>query len=178
MSATTTQLLSSGEFCKRRYDTIPVKSASANVSFYTSNSKISNFELWHSCRKWAIYSFARQNEADTNYVDSLKEIQVLRVSNKNLKHNYTMKYIILPYTIRNPNKVKYGKPQVRAWPWTWTVRGSDLPSATIWSSVPAWDISVASILKNNCVYFSKIINRSKNADLACCNLISKYDQTF
>ena len=37
MSATTTQLLSSGEFCKLRYDTIPVKSASANVSFYTSN---------------------------------------------------------------------------------------------------------------------------------------------
>jgi hypothetical protein len=29
MSATTTQLLSSGEFCKLRYDTIPVQSASA-----------------------------------------------------------------------------------------------------------------------------------------------------
>jgi hypothetical protein len=28
MSATTTQLLSSGEFCKLRYDNIPVKSAS------------------------------------------------------------------------------------------------------------------------------------------------------
>ena len=36
-SATTTQLLSSGEFCKLRYDTIPVKSASANVYFYTNN---------------------------------------------------------------------------------------------------------------------------------------------
>jgi len=34
MSATTTQLLSSGEFYKLRYATIPVKSASANVSFY------------------------------------------------------------------------------------------------------------------------------------------------
>ena len=45
MSATTTQLLSSGEFCKLRYDTIPVKSASANVSFYTNNSKMSNSEL-------------------------------------------------------------------------------------------------------------------------------------
>jgi hypothetical protein len=45
MSATTTQLLSSSEFCKPRYDTIPVKSASANVSFYTNNSKMSNFEL-------------------------------------------------------------------------------------------------------------------------------------
>jgi hypothetical protein len=45
MSATTTQLLSSGEFCKLRYDTIPVKRASANVSFCTSNSKIPNFEL-------------------------------------------------------------------------------------------------------------------------------------
>jgi hypothetical protein len=45
MSATTTQLLSSGEFCKLRYDTILVKSASANVSFYTNNSKISNFEM-------------------------------------------------------------------------------------------------------------------------------------
>jgi hypothetical protein len=45
MSATTTQLLSSGEFCKLRYDTIPVKSASANVSFYTKNSKIPNFDF-------------------------------------------------------------------------------------------------------------------------------------
>jgi hypothetical protein len=45
MSATTTQLLSSGEVCKLRYDTIPVKNASTNVSFYTSNSKMSNSEL-------------------------------------------------------------------------------------------------------------------------------------
>jgi len=45
MSATTIQLLSSGEFYKLRYDTIPAKSASANVSFYTSNSKMPNFEL-------------------------------------------------------------------------------------------------------------------------------------
>jgi len=57
MSATTTQPLSSGEFCKLRCDTIPVKSASANVSFYTNNSKIPDFELWHSCRKWAIFLF-------------------------------------------------------------------------------------------------------------------------
>jgi hypothetical protein len=40
-----TQLLSSGEFCKLRYDTIPVKSASANISFYTNNSKMPNLEL-------------------------------------------------------------------------------------------------------------------------------------
>ena len=45
MSATTTQLLSSGEFCKLRYDTIPVKSASTNVSFYADNAKIQNFDL-------------------------------------------------------------------------------------------------------------------------------------
>jgi hypothetical protein len=44
MSATT-QLLSSGEFCKLHYDTIPVKIASAKVSFYTNNSKMPNFEL-------------------------------------------------------------------------------------------------------------------------------------
>ena len=37
MSATTTKLLSSGEFGKLRYDTVPVKSESANVSFYTNN---------------------------------------------------------------------------------------------------------------------------------------------
>jgi len=55
MSATTTQLLSSSRFCKLRYDITPVKSASANVSFYTSNSKTPNFELWHSCRIWATY---------------------------------------------------------------------------------------------------------------------------
>jgi len=45
MSATTTQLLSSGEFRKLHYDTIPVKSASAKVSFFTNNSKMPNFEL-------------------------------------------------------------------------------------------------------------------------------------
>jgi hypothetical protein len=37
MSAATTQLLFGGEFCKLRYGTIPVKCASANVSFYTNN---------------------------------------------------------------------------------------------------------------------------------------------
>jgi len=42
---TTTQLLSSGEFFKLRCDTIPVKSATANVSFYTNNSKMPSFEL-------------------------------------------------------------------------------------------------------------------------------------
>jgi len=56
MSAKTTQLLSSGEFCKLHYDNIPVKSASANVSFYTNNSKMPNFELWYSRRKWEICS--------------------------------------------------------------------------------------------------------------------------
>jgi len=45
MRATTTQLLSSSEFCKLRYDTIPVKSASAKVSFYTNNYKMPNFAI-------------------------------------------------------------------------------------------------------------------------------------
>jgi hypothetical protein len=45
MSAMTIQWLSSGKFCKWHYDTIPVKSAFANVSFYTNNSKMPNFEL-------------------------------------------------------------------------------------------------------------------------------------
>jgi len=57
MSATTTQLLSSGEFYKLSYDTMPVKSASANVSFYTNKSKMSNFGSWHSCRKWCTFLF-------------------------------------------------------------------------------------------------------------------------
>jgi len=45
MCVTTTHLLSSGEFYKLCYDTVPVKSASANVSFCTGNSKMPNFEL-------------------------------------------------------------------------------------------------------------------------------------
>jgi hypothetical protein len=44
-SATMTQLLSSGEFCKLCCDTTPVKSASENVSFSTNNSKMPYFEL-------------------------------------------------------------------------------------------------------------------------------------
>jgi len=45
MNATTTQLLSSGEFRKLRYYPVPVQRASADISFYTSNSKMPNFEL-------------------------------------------------------------------------------------------------------------------------------------
>jgi hypothetical protein len=45
MTAAMTQLLSSGENRKLRYDTIPVKSASANFSFYSNNSKIPYFEF-------------------------------------------------------------------------------------------------------------------------------------
>jgi len=45
MTVMTTQLLSSDEFFRLRDDTIPVKSAPANVSFYTNNSKLPNFEL-------------------------------------------------------------------------------------------------------------------------------------
>jgi hypothetical protein len=45
VSVKTTRLLSSGEFCRLRYDIIPVKSGSANISFYTINSKMPNFEL-------------------------------------------------------------------------------------------------------------------------------------
>ena len=37
MSATTTQLPSSGEFYKMHYDNIPAQRASADVYFYTSN---------------------------------------------------------------------------------------------------------------------------------------------
>jgi len=45
ISADTTQLLYSGEFCKLRYDTIPVQSASANGFFYANNPQMPNFEL-------------------------------------------------------------------------------------------------------------------------------------
>jgi len=43
MSTRTTQLLSSGDFCKLSYDTTPGKIASAVVSFYTDNSKNAKF---------------------------------------------------------------------------------------------------------------------------------------
>jgi len=63
VSAKKTQLLSSGEFCNLRYVTIPVKSASANVSFYNNNSKMPNFGLWHSCRKRVIWGSKSVNSA-------------------------------------------------------------------------------------------------------------------
>jgi hypothetical protein len=44
-SASTTQQLSSGEFHKLRFDIVPFKSASANISFCSNNSKMPNFEL-------------------------------------------------------------------------------------------------------------------------------------
>ena len=61
MSATTTQLLSSGEFCKLRYDTIPVKSASANVSFYSNISKKQKSKIL-SCDTLCIISICRQQQ--------------------------------------------------------------------------------------------------------------------
>ena len=39
MSATTTQLLSSGEFCKLRYGNLHVKSSPEKVSFYRGADK-------------------------------------------------------------------------------------------------------------------------------------------
>jgi len=45
MSATTTQLLSGGQFCKLHCGTTPVKSASSKVSFYTNKLNRPNFEL-------------------------------------------------------------------------------------------------------------------------------------
>jgi len=56
MSAKRTQPRSSGEFCILRYDTIPAKIAFVNVSFYTNNSKMPNFNLWQSYRRWAKYT--------------------------------------------------------------------------------------------------------------------------
>ena len=45
MSATTTLLLSSGEFCKLRYDTIPVKKTNLQTFLSTSiTQKMPNFE--------------------------------------------------------------------------------------------------------------------------------------
>ena len=62
MSATATQLFSSGEVCNLRYDTTPVKIASANVYFYTSNnSKMPNFELWYSCHKLATFNLCAEH---------------------------------------------------------------------------------------------------------------------
>ena len=44
MSATTTHLLFSGEFCKLGYGTLSIQSASPNFSFHTNNSK--NAKFW------------------------------------------------------------------------------------------------------------------------------------
>jgi len=45
MSATKTQLLSSGEFFKLPYDIVLVKSASANVYLYTKQPKNAKFSV-------------------------------------------------------------------------------------------------------------------------------------
>jgi len=76
VSASTTQPLSSGEFCKLRYDTVPVKTASANVSLCTNSSIMPNFELWHSCRKWATWRWLVKFTSQPIY---LKEIFLIPV---------------------------------------------------------------------------------------------------
>ena len=89
MNTKTTWLLSSGEFCKLRYDTIPVKSASANVSFYTSNSKIPSFELWHSFKKWALCS---QHQAE-----------YLTLNKKTIKLTYLLTYLLTYTMVQSPS---------------------------------------------------------------------------
>jgi len=103
MSATT-QLLSSGEFRELRYDTTPVKSASANVSFYTNNSKMPNFELRHSRRKWMICG---ENDVKWKLFQTMIPYKVLTTqclticiwstmhSSRQLRH-WTSTYSLLP----------------------------------------------------------------------------------
>jgi len=67
-SSMTTQLLSGGECCKLRYDAILVKSAYTNVPFYTDNSKMPNFELWHSRRIWAIFHWRTNDITENVYI--------------------------------------------------------------------------------------------------------------
>jgi len=78
MSARTTQLLSSGEFCKLCYGTLPVKSASENVSFYTNKSKMPNFALWHSCCKWAIWTLIFQISSACQAINTVA-VRVLKI---------------------------------------------------------------------------------------------------
>jgi len=102
MSATTTQLLSSGEFYKFRCDTIPFKSTSANVSFFTNNSKMPNFELWHCCRKWAIlylwFSVTTVMHSKHSYV--LPFIMVFMQA-------YICNYVSVLYSVVNQIKVNF-----------------------------------------------------------------------
>jgi hypothetical protein len=60
VSATTTQLLSSSKFRQLPFDTIPVKSASASVPFYTSNSKcqILSFDTLVANERYNIHHFS------------------------------------------------------------------------------------------------------------------------
>jgi len=67
----TTQPLSGGEFYKLRYDTIHVKSESANVSFYTNNSKMPKF--------WVVTILSQMGDTATKQfaVDVLSVFQIL-----------------------------------------------------------------------------------------------------
>jgi hypothetical protein len=62
------RLLSSGEFCKLCYETTPVKSASANISFYTSNSKMPNFELSLVANEWYIVPIPTSCTINNNHL--------------------------------------------------------------------------------------------------------------
>jgi len=58
MSTTATQLLSSGEFCKLRYDTILAKSASSNVSVYILSTMHGKTPVKITCNR-SSYPFAK-----------------------------------------------------------------------------------------------------------------------
>ena len=67
MSATTTQLLSSGDFFKQHYYTTPVQSTSANFSFYTNNSIMPKFLVMTFLSHMNnMYVFTMKSEAGTD----------------------------------------------------------------------------------------------------------------
>jgi len=85
MSATTTKLLSSGEFCKLRYDNIPVKSTSSKVSFYTNNSKMPNFVTLLSQMSDFVFRSQIEESAEDASIHRLNPLQPARYSRQNLK---------------------------------------------------------------------------------------------
>jgi hypothetical protein len=59
--------------------------------FYTNNSKMPNFELWHSCRKWGMCEFIIYVEhllqVSVTFCDNLQERVVRRICYKDLTDN-------------------------------------------------------------------------------------------
>jgi len=136
MSATTTQLLSSGEFCKVCYDAIPVKSASANVFSIPIPQKC-QISSWDSL------------VADERYIyiyiyNFIHSILIKPINNDTFKNSVQTTALVHAF-IRNSNTLINSQPPSERF---WNLSFSHLSNLSCYQQMPTLNF-IAAYMHNN-----------------------------